>query len=81
MGLFGRSTREVEPEVIDLREAEVAPGAAAPPTGPTWGMPSPCPACGGPGYLDHINPHRRVMDLHCPTCFTAWTIAEAECVS
>ena len=77
MGFFAKK-KQAEPAVIDLRDKEEEP--AARPSGPTWGMPSPCPACGEPGYLDHINPHRRIMEMHCPTCFSAWTIAEAECV-
>ena len=43
-----------------------------------WGLPSPCPECGGAGYLDHIDMLRRVMYQHCPDCFERWTIAEAE---
>ena len=44
----------------------------------TWGLPSPCPACGAAGYLDHIDMVRRVMHQHCPTCFAKWQTTEAE---
>jgi hypothetical protein len=60
MGLFKRKSTD---EVIDLREPE----AAAPPK-PVWGSPVPCPACAGRGFLDHIDPFRELMYLHCTVC-------------
>ena len=74
MGLFGRKAPQPEP-VIDFRDAE----AAAPVI--LWGMPAPCPDCGKPGYLDHINPFERVMYQHCPSCFAKWAIAEADIIA
>jgi hypothetical protein len=58
--------------VIDLTEAE------KPAPKMTWGMPSPCPSCGGRGYLDHIDPYREVMFEHCTECFSKWEIARAD---
>ncbi len=53
--------RRAEPEVVvDLREPA--------PTRPTWGTPLPCPECSGRGYLDHIDPFKDVMYLHCTEC-------------
>ena len=59
MGLFSRKQAE-EPEVIDLREP--APAKAQ------WGSPVPCPTCDGRGYLDHIDPFKEIMFLHCTEC-------------
>ena len=56
MGLFSRKKDEA-PQVIDLREPE--------PSKPKWGSPVPCPECSGRGYLDHIDPYREVMFMHC----------------
>ncbi len=78
MGLFGRAKRTVEEPVIDLRDQE-EPEPEAPTL--VWGMPSRCPECGEPGYLDRNNPMKRVMEQHCPTCFAKWTVAEAECTA
>jgi hypothetical protein len=70
MGLFGKKQlHEPEPEVIDLRSSSPAI---------VFGMPAPCPSCGGPGYLDSIDLNERVMYQHCPSCFDRWTIAEAD---
>jgi hypothetical protein len=73
MGLFTRKHEPVRP-VIDLREEP------APPPKPRleFGMPTPCPECGVYGYLDHIDPYRRVMFEHCPNCFTKWEISEQQ---
>lgn len=57
MGLF-RQKKHREDHVIDLRV-----GAQA-----AWGSPVPCPTCGGRGYVDHIDPFREVMFLHCTEC-------------
>jgi len=71
MGLLRRK-HEAEPETtIDLREP--APSAA-----PQWGSPVPCPSCGGRGYLDHIDPFREVMYLHCIECFDKFEVARAD---
>lgn len=72
MGLFrGKQEPEV---VIDLRESE----EEAAPAPPTWGSPVPCPKCTGRGYLDHIDPFREVMFLHCIECFSKYEITKAE---
>jgi hypothetical protein len=70
MGLFSRKHEHVEPEVVDLREPE--------PAKPVWGSPVPCPSCAGRGYLDHIDPFREIMFLHCTECATKYQITKAE---
>ncbi len=67
MALFGRKKQETT--VIDLREPE--------PLKPQWGSPVPCPECSGRGYLDHIDPYREVMFLHCIECFTKYEVSKA----
>jgi len=63
MAIFSRKKTEIEPDTtIDLRET--APAAAP----PQWGSPVPCPSCEGRGYLDHIDPFREIMYLHCIEC-------------
>ena len=69
MGLFSRKMAQT-PKVIDLRE----------PARPTlkWGSPVPCPSCSGRGYLDHIDPFREIMFLHCQECFHKYEVSRAE---
>jgi hypothetical protein len=67
MGIFTR--KKAEP-VIDLREPE--------PDKPRWGSPIPCPECDGRGYLDHIDPYREVMFMHCTACFHKYEAARAD---
>lgn len=68
MGLLRRRT---EPEVvIDLREPVAAP--------PEWGSPVPCPECSGRGYLDHIDPFREIMYLHCTECAHRYEVTKAQ---
>jgi hypothetical protein len=68
MGLFNRKK---QPEVvIDLRAPEA--------NKPRWGSPVPCPECGGRGYLDHIDPFRDVMFMHCTQCFNKYELARAD---
>lgn len=43
-----------------------------------WGRPGRCPACGGRGYLDHIDLVDRVMYQHCTECGHHWEVTEAE---
>lgn len=69
MALFARKPRAV-PGVIDLREPAPAPLE--------FGFPTPCPSCGGRGYLDGIDVTQGVMYEHCPSCWTKWTVTEAE---
>ena len=69
MGLFSRKQAEA-PKVIDLRDPA--------PAKPTWGSPVPCPSCNGRGYLDHIDPFREVMFLHCVECSTKYEVSRAE---
>lgn len=60
-----------EPEVVvDLREP------AAPQ--PVWGSPVPCPECKSRGYLDHIDPYKEVMYLHCTECGTRYQFTKDE---
>ena len=64
MGLLRRNR---EPEVvIDLREPV------------PWGSPMPCPSCSGRGYLDHIDPFKEIMYLHCTECYAKYEISKAE---
>ena len=37
-----------------------------------------CPACGSRGYLDHIDPFREVMFMHCTECYTKYELARAD---
>ena len=69
MGLFNRKRAEVT-KVIDLRDPQAAK--------PSWGSPTPCPACSGRGYLDHIDPFRQVMFMHCTKCDTKYERTKAE---
>ena len=71
MGLFNRKEQS-EDAVVDLRET--APALE-------FGYPTPCPQCGGPGYLDSIDISRRVMFQHCPSCFTKYETTEDELIS
>jgi hypothetical protein len=71
MGLLNRRR---EPEVIiDLREPKSAHASAR-----QWGSPVPCPECSGRGYLDHIDPFKEVMYLHCTQCTARYEVAKAE---
>jgi transcription elongation factor Elf1 len=69
MALFSRKKAEA-PGVIDLREPE-APK-------PQWGSPVPCPSCNGRGYLDHIDPYKEIMFLHCTQCANRYEVTKAE---
>jgi hypothetical protein len=69
MGLFSRK-KDAAPAVIDLREPEPAKAI--------WGSPVPCPSCSGRGYLDHIDPFREIMYLHCTDCGLKYEVARAE---
>lgn len=71
MGLFSKK-QATAPEVIDLREAQEAPSA------PQWGSPVPCPSCSGRGYLDHIDPYKEIMYLHCTECFAKYELSRAQ---
>lgn len=72
MGLF--SKRRPEP-TIDLRE----PDAKRAPY--VFGYPTRCPSCGDRGYLDHIDPFKKVQFEHCPACLTKWELAADEIVT
>jgi hypothetical protein len=69
MGLFSRK-KAGAPEVIDLREPQA--------TKPQWGSPVPCPSCQGRGYLDHIDPYKEIMFLHCTECGTKYEVTKAQ---
>ncbi len=69
MAMFNRKQAE-EPELIDLREAE--------PAKPQWGSPVPCPSCKGRGYLDHIDPFKEIMFLHCTECAHRYEVTRAD---
>jgi hypothetical protein len=70
VGLFSKKQPQ---SVIDLREQEPAKPAPF-----LFGFPTRCPACGDRGYLDHIDPFKRLQYEHCPACFTKWELAEDE---
>jgi len=75
MGLFKRSRAGDEPTtVIDLREPAPVPAAVV----PQWGSPLPCPECHGRGYLDHIDPYREIMFLHCTVCLERYAVTKAD---
>jgi hypothetical protein len=76
MSLFGR--RKPEPPVLDLRDEVVATVR-----GPIFefGFPTRCPACGGRGYIDHVDLRGRVQFEHCPTDFTKWELREDDIVA
>jgi hypothetical protein len=70
MGLFGRKKDRGNADVtVDLRVPRVRL---------EFGLPTPCPACGEPGYLDSIDLTERRMYQHCPSCFTKWETTEEE---
>jgi hypothetical protein len=69
MGLFSRKKDEPT-QVIDLRDPA--------PAKPMFGSPVPCPECSGRGYLDHIDPYREVMFLHCTQCYAKYQVARAD---
>ena len=71
MGWFRKTGgRGEDPVVIDLRETA--------PSKPAWGSPLPCPACGGRGYLDHIDPFKDVMYQHCTGCQERYAVTKAD---
>ena len=72
MGLFNRRSRSV----IDLRDHVLAAQAQSAPF--AFGFPTRCPACGGGGYLDHIDLFRMVQSEHCPRCSVTWERTERE---
>jgi hypothetical protein len=37
------------------------------------GLPAPCPDCGGPGFLDHIDLSTRRQHESCRACGTRWS--------
>lgn len=78
MGIFRRRHRD---EVIDLTKIEQAladDSAGSSPDRFEWGLPTPCPECGGHGYLDRIDPVREIMYQHCTTCFLRWEVSRQE---
>ena len=70
MGIFSKKTSAAE--VIDLREQKDEV------TRPQWGSPVPCPSCRGRGYLDHIDPYKEIMYLHCTDCFAKYELTRAQ---
>jgi formate dehydrogenase maturation protein FdhE len=76
MGLFRKKDKD---QVIDLRDSVLAAQRVAMPF--EFGFPTKCPACGGRGYLDHIDPFKRVQFEHCPQCLTKWERSEDQVLS
>jgi hypothetical protein len=68
MGFFSRKGSTAQ--VIDLRD-RMKPVVE-------FGLPTPCPECGGHGYLDGIDVKRKLMFQHCPACFAKWETSEAD---
>ena len=64
--------------VIDLAAAERAERMRPARPEQMWGLPSRCPSCSEPGYLDRIDPVHEVMYQHCPSCFHKWETTRAE---
>ena len=50
--------------------------ADGPGSTPVWGLPTACPECGGPGYLDRIDLVNEVMQQHCRSCDHRWHTAK-----
>lgn len=71
MGIFRR--KQDVPDVIDLRDSVVARTPSF-----EFGFPTRCGECGGRGYLDHIDPYRRVQFEHCVDCGAKWEHSEDE---
>jgi uncharacterized protein (DUF983 family) len=69
MALFGR--KDNSRDAIDLRD-QPAPAAME------FGLPTPCPECGGHGYLEGIDLKRRIMFQKCTVCFAKWETSEAD---
>jgi uncharacterized protein (DUF983 family) len=69
MGLFGKKKDTIDlRDTVDLR----APIAFE------FGFPTRCPACGDRGYLDHIDPFKKVQYEHCKACGEKWQLTESE---
>jgi hypothetical protein len=68
MGLFSRESKQ---RVLDLRDKPAKPTLE-------FGLPSPCPECGGHGYLEGIDVKRRIMFQHCTICSVKWETSEAD---
>lgn len=70
-GELPSSDRVFDTPAVDLTDAAPSPGGQ-------WGLPTHCPECGTPGYLDSIDMNRRVMHQHCPKCWHKWATTEAD---
>lgn len=70
MGWLRRARRRERDVVIDLRDP--APSALQ------WGSPLPCPDCAGRGYLDHIDPFKDVMYMHCTECQLGYAVSKED---
>jgi hypothetical protein len=68
MALFKRKSDQAD--LIDLRETKS--------TAPKWGSPVACPECDGPGYLEHIDPFRELMFMHCTECFHKYEVSKSD---
>ena len=43
-----------------------------------FGRANPCPNCGSPGFLDHLDIIDRIQYEHCPECGHEWSQTEEE---
>ena len=71
MGIFKKKQPDV---VIDLRESARPRQRVL----FEFGFPTRCPSCNERGYLDHIDPFKRIQYEHCPACFAKWERTEAD---
>ncbi|HEY2811964.1 MAG TPA: hypothetical protein VGJ03_00730 [Acidimicrobiales bacterium] len=69
MGFFARKQ-----DAIDLRDAPAKPAHE-------FGLPTPCPHCGGHGYLEGIDMKRRIMLQRCTSCYAKWETSESDLTS
>lgn len=71
MAMFGKKAAK---EPIDLRDSVDLR------TSPRFefGFPTRCATCNDRGYLDHIDPFKRIQYEHCKGCGAKWELAEAE---
>lgn len=73
MGLFNRPKGPG-----DAQRPASSSDAQRPASNRVWGHPRPCPECGAPGYLDHIDMIDLVMYERCPLCGHQWQETRSE---
>ena len=53
-------------------------GAEPVPPRQRFGAANPCPQCGKPGFLEHVDIIDRIQYEHCPDCGHKWSQTENE---